>query len=817
LITFARDVLHGIRLLRRSPGFTAVVLLTVALGVGATTAVFSLADWVLLRPLPGTSGYDRIVTVEVRSPEDRNVGMSSPNLHDIAAAATTLESVAGWQLQLLQIVATDGRSQQIFGEEVGGDYFAVMGVRPRLGRLLTAEETRPGSGAAVGVISSDLWRTTFGEDPGVIGRVVQVNRHPITIVGVANDGFRGAERLGRIDMWIPSPVSGALRHMTDPTTRDTRRSGIYGNWAGRLAAGVTPAAAEAEMAALLQRLAATYPEDNASLATARATAVEGVGLSRTARADLVKAVRILAVVVALVLVIACANVANMLLFRGVARRGEAAVRRALGATGGRLVRQQLAEGLVLGVSGGMCGVAVAFAIRAVFRGTRLEMIELENVPLDARVLLFALLASAATGLLFGLVPTAISRRMDLTAALRDAGARATGVRTRVRSAIATLQLALSLALLVGALLLTRTLLNYRALELGFDESVVAFTIDMAPQGYTVERRQTFEDALYDRLASTPELEHAALTLTTPFAGFYAVSRILHPEDALDTVTVVSEWVSPGYFETLATPIVQGRGIEPQDMDAGAGVRNVVVSETFARDIFGGAAALGQTIRSARADGGEMRVVGVAADKRIRSMTADPELVLYEPYDAPTRLAQYITVVIRSRLGVAESEAVLRRVVDGLDPALPFMYGERLSDKTARALSEERLFARLLLTLAGIALFLAAVGLYAVIAYSVSARTREIGIRMALGANRGDVLRLVGRETAVLAALGTGLGIAGAVAVSRLVESRLFGVQPLDAGVYLLAAAFFLLVALVATAVPTRTATRIDPVTALRHD
>jgi predicted permease len=644
-----------------------------------------------------------------------------------------------------------------------------------------------------------------------------VNRHPITVVGVANDGFRGAERLGRIDMWLPSPVSGVLRHMSDPTTRETRRSGIYGTWAGRLAAGATPAAAEAEMAALLQRLAAAHPEDNASFSTARATAVEGVGLSRTARADLVKAVRILAVIVALVLVIACANVANMLLFRGVARRGEAAVRRALGATGGRLLRQQLAEGLVLGVAGGAYGVAVAFAIRTVFRGTRLEMIELENVPLDTRVLIFALLAAAATGLLFGLVPTALSRRMDLTAALRESGARATGVRTRVRSAIAALQLALSLALLVGALLLTRTLLNYRALELGFDESVVAFTIDMAPQGYTVERRQAFEDALYDRLAATPELEHAALTLTTPFAGFYAVSRILNPQDAVDTVTVVSEWVSPGYFETLATPIVLGRGIERQDLDAGTGVRNVVVSETFARDLFGGMAVLGRMIRSARADGGDMRIVGVAADKRIRSMTADPELVLYEPYDAPTRLAQYITVVIRSRLGVPEAEAALRRVVDGLDSALPFMYGERLSDKTARALSEERLFARLLLTLAGIALFLAAVGLYAVIAYSVSARTREIGIRIALGAHRGHVLRLVGRETAVLAAVGTGLGIAGAIAVSRLVESRLFGVQPLDAGVYLFAAAFFLLIALVATAVPTRTATRIDPVAALRHD
>ena len=815
--TFIRDVAHGVRLLVRRPGFTAVVLLTVALGVGATTAVFSLADWVLLRPLPGTSGYDRIVTIELRTPEDRVSGVSALNLQDISEGMTTLRSAAGWQVQLLQIVGTDGRSQQIFGEEVGGDFFGTLGVTPRLGRVLTAEEMRPDQPAYVGVISSDLWRTSFGGDPGIIGKVVQVNRHPITIVGVAGDGFRGGERLGRIDMWVPWSVSGVLRHMTDPSTRATRRSGIFGTWAGRLAPGATPASVQAELSGLLPRLAAEYPDDNASFTDLRATVVQGAGLSRTAREDLVKALRILAVVVALVLVIACANVANMLLFRGVARRGEAAVRRALGATGGQLARQQLAEGVVLGVLGGIGGIVVALAIRTVFEGTRLELIELENVPLDGRVLVFALLASLATGLLFGLVPTALSRRLDLSSALRETGTRATAGRTHVRSAIAVLQLALSLSLLVGALLLTRTLLNYHALELGFDEQVVSFTIDMAPQGYTVERRRAFEDALYDRLAGAPEYESAALTLTTPFAGFYAVTRLHHPDDPADTVSAVAEWISPGYFETMGTPIVQGRALERQDLGAGEGLRNVVVGEALARRLFGDASPIGRTFLSARAGGGEMRVVGVAADKRIRSMTGDLEPILYEPYDAPSRLAQYITVAIRGTRGVAETEVVLRRIVDGLDPALPFMYGERLSDKTARALSEERLFARLLLTLAGIALFLAAVGLYAVIAYSVAARTREIGIRMALGADRWRVLRLVLRETGALAALGVALGVAGAVAMSRLVESRLFGVEPLDAGVYLAAAAFFLLIALIATAVPTRAATRVDPVTALRHE
>jgi putative ABC transport system permease protein len=811
-----RDLRYSARLWRRQPGFTAVVLLTVALGTGATTAVFSLADWVLLRPLPGTRGADRVVTVELRSPEDRLRGLSTLNLVDLGAAIPAFSSVAGWQLQLMQLLPENGPALQVFSEAVAGDYFGVMGARPRLGRGIQPEEAMPGQQSYSAVISSDLWKSMFHSDPRIIGKVMQANKHRLTIVGVGPDGFRGGERLGRIDVWVPASIGAALRHAPNAAASDGRKQGSLGSWAGRLAPGATLEQAQAQLAQALPRLEELHPEDNEGFAELRTTLHHGVGLSSGTRESLDKAVRILAIVVALVLVIACANVANMLLFRGVARRGEAAVRRALGATGGRLLRQQIAEGLVLALAGGVLGLLVAYGFKRVFQSTRLEMIELANVPLDTRVFAFALLVSAVTGLLFGLVPTALARRLDMTAALREAGTRETGRRTYVRSAITVVQLSLSLALLVGAILLTRTLLNYYAIQLGYDTRLVAFTIDMQPQAYAPERRRAFEDQLFETIRATPEFGAAAMTQTPPFAGFYGTVRILHPERG-DTVSAVGEWISPGYFETLRAEILSGRPLGAEDMRAGSGLRNVVVSEALARRLFGDGQALGRTFRLASRTPGELRVVGVAANKRVRNLTGDPETVLYEPYDAPSRMAQYITVVVRSQRSVPETEAVMRRLVDGLDPALPLMYVERLSDKLARVTAEQRLFARLLISLAAVALLMAAVGLYAVIAYSVAARTREIGIRMALGAGRRRVFGMVLKQAGALAAVGIVLGIGGALFVSRLVESRLYGVERLDPAVYVTAAALFAVIALVAAAAPTHAASRVEPTIALRHE
>ena len=811
-----RDMVFALRMLRRRPGFSLVVVLTLALGIGATTAVFSLADWVLLRPLPGTTGMDRVVTVELRTPEDRLQALSSLNLADIGAGVPAFEAVAGWQLQLVQLATEQGPPVQVFSEAVGGDYFGVLGVQPRLGRGLRSEETHAGARAFVAVISHDLWTSVFGADPAVIGTVIRANRHPVTIVGVAPRGFRGAERTGRIDLWLPGSISAAMRHMSDPAALDGRGAGMFGNWAGRLAEGVTPTAAEAQLGTLLPRLAEAHPEDNAAFATLRTSVFPGAGLSSAARTNLEKAVRLLAWVVVLVLVVVCANVTNLMLFRHVERSGEAAVRRALGASGARLARQRLAEGLILGLAGGVAGLLVAFAIRALFEGTRVQFIELENVRLDGRVFAFALCASLATGALFGLLPGALSPRTDLCAALRRTGARETGRMGIVRPFITVVQLALSLALLVGAILLTRTLLNHYAIEPGYDTSLASFTIDVQPQGYSPERRRAFEDALFAGLLAAPEFERVALTQTPPFAGFYGVNRIVHPATA-DTVSVVAEWISPGYFETLDAGIIAGRPLRAEDMGAGEGVRNVVVSAALARRLFGGDAALGRTFRLASRTPGELHVVGVAADKRVRNLTGEPELVLYEPYDAPSRLALYITVVIRSSLPLAQTEAALRRVVDTLDPALPFMYVELLSDKLARVMSEQRLFARLLLTLATVAIAIAAVGLYAVVAFTVAARTREIGIRMALGADARRILRMVLREVGTLVAAGIAFGLAGAYFVSRLVEHRLYGVDPLDPLVHLGGAVLFATIALLAAAAPTRSASRVDPLVALRHE
>jgi predicted permease len=635
-------------------------------------------------------------------------------------------------------------------------------------------------------------------------------------VGVASRGFRGAERLGRIDVWLPASISGEVRHVADPRTLEARRTALFYTVAARLATGVSIDAAAAQLETILPRLAAAHPEENEAFATASASVFEGVGLTRATRADLERALRILAAVVTLVLIIAYANVANMLLFQGVGRSGEAAVRRVLGASGFRLIRQQLAEGLVLATAGGALGVVVALALHRLFRGTRLNQIELDQVPLDGRVLLFALLVALVTGLLFGLVPTLVSRGTDLMRALRQSGVRDTGAGRHVRSAVTVVQLSLSLTLLIGAALLTRTLLNYYAIELGFDTNVVSFTIDVQPQAYGAQRRDVFEAELFERIRSEPLFEHAALTQTPPFAGFYSVARALHPVRG-DTITVVSQFVSPGYFETLDAELVAGRPIEDEDMRAGQGPRNVVISQALARMLFDTGSPLGRTFTLAGRAPGPLHVAGVAADKRVRRLTDEPEGVLYEPFDAPSRLAQYISVIVRSPMSVQQTQATLRSIVDALDPSLPFMYVERLRDKTARALAEQRLFARIVVTLATLALLMAAVGLYGVIAYSVAARTREIGIRMALGARQANVMALFLRHAGLLAGMGISLGIAGAVALSRLVESRLFGVEPLDPLAFAAAALVFLAIALTAAAIPTRSAARVDPGVALRAE
>jgi predicted permease len=814
--TFLRELAHGVRVLRRRPAFTAVVVLTIALGVGATTAVFSLGDWVLLRPLPGTTDADRIVTIELRSPEDRTTGLSSLNLQDLAQTTTSLQSLAGWSMQLVQLSSPDIEPEQLFGEVVGGDFFGTLGVRPRLGRALRADETIPGRPAYVAVISDDLWRRRFERDPDVIGRVVLMNTLPITIVGVASRGFKGGERIGRIDVWLPGSISGEIRHLADPSTLEARSGTMFYTIAGRLADGASAPSVTTQLREFLPRLARAYPEDNEAFATLNPLVFEGVGMSSTTLADLSRAVRILAAVVALVLIIACTNVANMLLVHGVSRSGEAALRRALGASGARLMRQQLAEGMVLAGAGGLAGIVVAFGLHRLFRGTRLNQIELDQVPLDLRVLLFALALAIGTGLLFGLVPTLVSRAGGLTRALRQAGARDTAAGRGVRATLTVVQLSLSLTLLIGAALLSRTLLNYYAIELGFDTNVVAFTIDVQPQAYTPERKRTFEANLFERIRNEPKFQSAALTQTPPFAGFYGIARVIHPVRG-DTVQVVSQFISPNYFATLEAEIVAGRGIRDEDLRAGDGPRNVVVSQTLATRLFGDGSALGQTFSLSGRSPGPVHVVGVAADKRVRRLTEEPEDVLYEPFDAPSRLAQYISVIVRSPMSVPETQATLRAIVDGLDPTLPFMYVERLQDKTARALAEQRLFARVVLTLAGLAMLMAAIGLYGVIAHSVAARTREIGIRMALGAQRKAVMALFLRHAGALAAVGVALGVAGAIWLSRLVESRLFGVEALDVTAFIGAALLFLVIALVASAIPTRAAVRVDPVVALRTE
>jgi predicted permease len=814
-----RDIVYGARLLRRRPGFTGVAVLTLALGIGATTAVFSVGNWLLLRPLPGAASPEELITIEFGT-GGRTTGISTLNLEDLRAGATALAALGGYQVQSLQVMTPAGTPAQLFGESVGGEYFEVLGVRPVLGRMLRPEESAPGQPTHVAVISTSLWRTLFGADPGVIGRILHVNRIPLTVVGVAPADFRGAEREGRTDVWYPISIYAEVRHFGDPTMLATRRAGVMHGTIGRLARGTTVAAAQVQIAQIMQRLVTAYPEDNELYAEEYAPRVfRGVGLSSLARDYLERTVRLLFAAVALVLVIACANVANMLLFRSIGRRGEAAVRRTLGATTGRLLRQQLAESLMLALAGGAAGVAVAFGFRKLFEGSTFWRHDLGQTPFDARVFAFVALASVATALLFSIVPTVLAGRFDLMKRLSGASARTSGRTAFVRRVMTVVQLALSLALLVGAGLLARTLFNLNAVELGFDaHRVFSFLVDTGPQGYDDERRAVFERALLDRLRAEPGIQAAALSVNAPFtvSAWSAVHRAETPDER---VRVVMDWISPGYFDVLGNRLLDGREFSTQDRATAAGPASAIVSETLARQLFGDRPAVGRTMLMPqyRSDPRELRIIGVVADKRVTTVKEQPEAIVYEPLDAEGRIGDWSSVLVRSPLSLAAAEAAVRRAVDALDPALPITGAEPLSAKVERSFGEQQMFARLLVALATIALLMAAVGLYGVISYSVAERTREIGIRMALGARRERIFALVMREAGAFAAVGILLGVLGAVALSRALESRLFGVRAFDPATYASAALIFAALALTAAAVPTRAAIRVDPVSALRRD
>jgi putative ABC transport system permease protein len=790
------DLRFALRMLRRQPGFTAVAAATLALGIGGSTAVFSLVDGVLLRPLP-LREPDRLMLLWEHSPRDNDHNVANPaNVLEWRRRATSFEQIAAFAPWTTSLSGRGEPVRLVLGAATA-NLFETLGVAPLLGRGFVEGDDVEGA-ARVAVLSEGLWRGRFAGDPGVIGQSVVLDGRPTTIVGVMPASFSippGAE------LWRPLPLS--------PTA-----GGRYLVPVGRLKPGVSAAQAHEEMRAIAAALAKEFPDRDANWSVN----------AQPLHADLVRqarpAVLVLLGAVLLVLLVGCANLANLLLARALAREREIAVRRALGASGRRIVGQLLVESLVLALVGGALGVVAASGFtRALLAVVPAEVRALFAIGVDPRALAFAVVLSVGSALLFGLAPAWQLVRRDLEPALRD-GARG-GISRRRRQAtraVVAVEVAVSLALLVGAGLLLRSYARLSQVDPGFRaEGVMSAAVSLGA-GYTEDAAQArFFAQLVERIAQEPGVAQAAAISWRPLGtgsatSFMALDR---PEPAPgEFPTADVRMVTPGLFATLGIPLVQGRDFDAGDTPERAPV--VIVNEHLAREMWPGKSPLGQRLRMNWGRTLDAEVVGVVGDVRLAALDTAPRGALWWPVSQVPN--SFMTVVARARSGdPAALLSGMKRALAALDPALPLAKPERLDHVVADTLQRPRFTFALLGAFAASALGLAGLGLFGLLAYTVRQREPEWGVRLALGARPRDLFRLVLAEGAALSAAGLALGLALAWAAARVLEALLFDTATRDPLVFAAAPALLAAVAVLASLLPAWRASRVQPAHCLRSE
>ncbi len=812
-----QDIRYTWRSLNRRPVFTTVAVLTLALGMGANTAIFSIANWLLLRPVPGLARPEQLALIEF-GPPGNTLGISWQNFEDLKKLVKSFAGVAGATPTALQVATEGAAARRIQAGAVDGNYFGVLGVEVQRGRPILPQETAPGHGVPVAVISDRLWSQLFQRDPAIIGRTLRANKVALTIVGVAERDFLGSSRFGEIDVWVPYSLYAQLRH-TDEAAFYKRGTGIrFMEVVGRLKLGATTEAARADLQQAIAALTKQYPADNEIYHEYPAAVYAGVGLPVLNREWTANVVKLLLLAVAALLVISSANVANMLLVRGQQKRPETAIRRALGASTRRLARQILLEGVMLALLGGAVGLLVFGVIMRTIAGISLPRLpRLENVPLDMHVLAFVLVICLLTGLLFGLGPLAATRPAHLSAELQASTPRFASAVSLLRKSIAVLQIALSLALLVGALLIGRTLNTLLRTESGFDhERLAGISISAEPQGYKQPDMSVLGRKMLDALRADSRVEAAALSYSIPFDPVSVNWSVNDPLERSDQrMRMQVQWISDDYFRTVGIPILRGRALEARDWQAASSSAfNIVLTAALARELFGERDPLGQSLTTPGQQPLTLTVVGIARDARLTSLRgAMPQLAYWPMHSFPF---PWFSVVLRARAAPAALEPVARHALTAVDPNIPLNF-KVVSDNVLGQVSTERLLSTLFSLFSLIALLLAAVGLYGVLASIVGERRREFGIRMALGARARQVLGMVAQQSARLVLTGLLLGSLAAFWLSRLLRGPLSGENRLDAWICLAAVLLFSFVAALATAIPTRAATRVQPAVALRHE
>ncbi len=819
-----QDLRFGIRMLLKSPGFTLVAALSLGLGIGANTAIFSLLDALLLKPLP-VKQPEQLVVVNVAAPSRPGWSFSSfsyPVFREMREKNSVFSGMfarSGFQASM----SASGQTERVRGEVVSGNYFSMLGLNPQLGRLLTEVDDQTPGAHPVAVLSFNFWQRRFGADPNIVGKTIHLNNYPFTIIGVAPQGFYSTEVGDAPDVRIPLMMDGQVRPKGNPPIFEQRGSQWLGVTA-RLNPGVSIEQAQAGTDNVFQiarepdmrRITGDTTDDRLARSLRIQLSSAKTGNSNLSR-QLSQPLTVLMGLVGIVLLIACLNVANLLLARATMRQKEIAVRLALGAGRFRLVRQLLTEGFLLSALGGTLGFLFSRGGTAVLLGFLPQGRTLEIKP-DLRMLGFTLGVTLLSALFFGLLPALQATRPNLIPALKNETVVVSGGgrRWELGRLLVILQVALSLVLLVGAGLFARSLRNLRTVDMGYHtDQVVTMSLDPAQNGYKIAPLRNFYSQLSERLAALPGVKTTTFARNVPMSGSFSRFGIEVPGYQArpgEEMAVLFNQVAPQFFATFGAPMLQGREFTAQDTPESPKV--AIVNQAVARRFFGSDNALGKRITLENYK--DLEIVGIVADAKYRNLKEAPPLTAYIPYSQYAQLGQR-TLCVRAAGEAGAIIAAIRQEVRNLDPNLPVFNVKTFAEQINDSVSQERLIAMLSSFFGFFALLLAALGLYGVMAYAVTRRTREIGIRMALGAQPGSVLWLVLRETLLLVLLGIALGLPAALVSTRLAKELLFDLSNNDPLTIALATLVMIAIAALAGYLPARRAARVDPLVALRYE
>lgn len=830
--TFLQDLRYGIRTLSKNPGFTFVSVLTLALGLGANTAIFSLTDQILLRRLPVEKPEQLFVlrspgpkSGRVWSDGDGAASLSYPLYKELVEKNNIFSGLLA-RFAIPLSVSGDGQTERADGELVSGNYFEVLGVRPAIGRVFTSDDDAILGAGQVVVLSHSYWTRRYGNDPGVLNKTLTVNGSVMTVVGVARAGFNGVQVGQTPDIFIPISMKA---HMTPNSDGMNDHKDYWLAIIGRLKPGLLPSQAEEAFAPIYRQILelelafnSFSPEMQQRFLDKKMLLQPGSKGRPILEHDQKQPLLVLMGMVGLVLLIACANVANLLLARGAARQREIAIRMAVGAGRLRLVRQFLVESLTLSVMGGLVGLLVGWWTIGALVGAIPDGIGAVGLSknLDGRLMLFTISLSLVTGLLFGLLPAIKATRLNLEATLREQGASVSGglSQVRFRKGLVVSQVVLTAVLLVGAGLFARSLNNLKRLDLGLrPEHLVAFSISPDLNGYTPQNTVTLFDQLHQSLATQPGIEAVSEAVYPPFTDTNAGSNITvegyQPQQDED-MNVSQNWIGQGYFSTMGIPLIAGR--EFGTADTASSPQVAIINESMARRYFENRNPLGSKFVFGAGDRihPDIEIVGVVRDSKHATVRDKVGPFVYLPY-SQFKTAGRITFYARTRQELGSTAALLRREVQRFDSNLPIYDIKTMERQIDESLFNDKFLTLLSLAFALLAALLASLGLYGVMAYTVTRRNREIGIRMALGATRGGVSWLILREVVVLAIIGLVVGLPAAYALGRFTETLLFGVRVGDPVVFVAAGLLLTGATLLGGYLPARKAASIDPLVALR--